>query len=120
MNEIAGAGVSIDMVGGTGERDAFRGRVRVRLLFERVKAAITEPVVISDGDIRDYIGRFAPLYQGVAWETARAEVEPAVRQELVDRVWSEWLAVQRSCSSITILMPSVELPSPSPIPTCTE
>ena len=117
MNEMTGAGVSVDMVGGASGRDAFRERIRVRLLFERVKAAITESVVVSDEDIRAYLDRAAALYQGVDWPDAKAEVEPAVRQELVDKVWSDWLAGKRFCSTITILVP-VELPTASPTQTC--
>lgn len=111
-------GVSVDMVSGVGGLDAFRERLRVRMLFERVKETVTHDVRVTDNDIRRYVREHAAMITNTEWEAVKAEVEPAVRRLLVDRVWSDWLAVQRSCATVQILMPDVRLQAASPVTAC--
>lgn len=83
---LTGEGVSVDMVSGVGGLDAFRERLRVRMLFERVKATVTHDVRVTDDDIRRYVREHAGMITNTEWAAVKAEVEPAVRDLLVGRV----------------------------------
>lgn len=65
-------GVSVDMVSGVGGLDAFRERLRVRMLFERVKETVTHDVRVTDNDIRRYVREHAAMITNTEWEAVKA------------------------------------------------
>lgn len=118
VDVLTGEGISVDMLSGTGGLDAFRERVRVRMLFERVKASVTRDVRATDEDIRRFVLAHSAMITNTEWEAVKAEVEPAVRELLIGRVWSEWLAGRRACASVQIVIADVQLQSAAPGAEC--
>lgn len=118
MRSLPDEGISLDVLEGVGGLDAFKRRLQTRLAFERVKATVTKDVVVSDADLNQYIDRYRSLFDLSDRGAVEAQVEPAVRQGLVDRAWSTWLEARMGCSLIQVLLHGAELPAVTPHAAC--
>ena len=109
IDAISVEGVSDDLLGGDDGIEAFRARMRTRLLMEQVKSEVTAGVVVDDAEIAEYRNRYSAAFAGRTWESVRGEVAPLVHGEKVTAIWSAWLATARHCTPIAVTI-GVELP----------
>jgi hypothetical protein len=92
----------------SGGIEGLRDRIRLFLLFERIKRSVVEPIEVSDDDIvREY--RRDYRYRPITLEDARQAIRETIVKRHSESEWKAWLAATRACASIEILDESYEI-----------
>lgn len=105
--------VSTGLVGVSSRSDEglrqLRARVRMRLLFDRVKAVVSRDVSVSQGAVEKAIMSFGE-YKSLPKDQARRRAHESLLEVAVEAHWVQWLHDLRVCADIRLTDTTYYLP----------
>lgn len=104
-------------LGDLGDEAGLRSRVEMFILFEKVKEAVLGPISIPEQELMKAYELDLNVQQ-LGPDMGLTVVRNRFVEQETARRWEEWLQAQRHCADITIMDPTLNLPSSTPGPDC--
>jgi hypothetical protein len=113
---IRDSGVPVDL-NRASDVTGLRERVRMFLVFGRVRDAVIGQVTISDAELRAAYAADA-AFQSIPFNNVAEALRERMETAEIDLRWGDWLAHQRSCAEIVVFDGSIGMPSSTPSAEC--
>lgn len=104
----AAANLKVDAGRIEGGPEAFRKRMRAKLLMDHVKSVVAAVPTVDEADIRAAY-EADPALSGVSYEEAKPKLAEAIHHAAVEARWSAWLRDMQQCSTIVVMDTSFSL-----------